>query len=79
MFGPLPKPHRSAIDLITLLDYYKSLQYIEDFVSPVTNENKGAEQQYRLGSFPKFLFLQVCFLFIDFFNLPVLLGQSLRV
>lgn len=32
---------------------------IEDYISPITNERKGAKQSIRLGSFPDFLFVQL--------------------
>lgn len=61
---------RSCIDLATLLDVYRSPQSIEDFVSPITYENMGAEQSVLLGSFPKFLFIQINRYEYDDFNQP---------
>jgi ubiquitin carboxyl-terminal hydrolase 5/13 len=75
----LPKPIRSSIDLTTLIEYYKSPQHIEDFVSPVTNENRGAEQSCRFGSFPKFLFVQVNRYEYDDFNQPKKLDVDVNV
>jgi uncharacterized UBP type Zn finger protein len=68
MIGPLPKPPRQAIDLTDLIANYSSTELIRDFVSPITNENKGAEQSYLLGTFPKFLFIQVNRYEVDDYN-----------
>lgn len=40
---------------------------IEDYISPITNERKGAKQTILFGSFPDFLFVQLKVIFSLFF------------
>jgi hypothetical protein len=77
MVGPIPKPPRKAIDLLTLIDQFTATQVIDDFVSPITGEIKGAEQSFLLGSFPKFLLIQVTF-FLKNKNIQMLSDWPLR-
>ena len=57
--GPLPKPPRKCIELSTLIESFASVHLIEGYVSPITHEAKGAHQSFSLGTFPKFLLIQV--------------------
>jgi ubiquitin carboxyl-terminal hydrolase 5/13 len=77
--GPLPKPPRQSIDLTTLISNYTAPQLIRDFVSPITGENKGAEQSYLLGTFPKFLLVQVNRYEYDDYNQPKKLDVDVNV
>ncbi|CAD5207649.1 unnamed protein product [Bursaphelenchus okinawaensis] len=50
---------RKCIDLSQLIENFSSQQFIDGFVSPITNEEKGAVQQYRIATFPNTLIVQI--------------------
>uniref|UniRef100_A0A1I7S1W2 Ubiquitin carboxyl-terminal hydrolase 14 n=1 Tax=Bursaphelenchus xylophilus TaxID=6326 RepID=A0A1I7S1W2_BURXY len=50
---------RKCIDLCQLIENYSAQQFIDGFISPITNEEKGAVQQYRIASFPDTLIIQI--------------------
>lgn len=50
---------QKCIDLSQLLQNFSGQTLIDGFVSPITNEPKGALQQFLIASFPEMLLIQV--------------------